>query len=58
MSPRTGRPKAVNPKSISLHVRLDENDLKILDAYCAQEAKGRAAAVRDGIKLLDGKTKK
>lgn len=57
MSPRTGRPTN-NPKTNSIHVRLDNESLKILDKYCKQENIKRAEGVRDGIKLLDGKIKK
>lgn len=57
MSPRTGRPTN-NPKPNSIHVRLDDESIKILDNYCEQENIKRAEGVRRGIKLLENKIKK
>jgi hypothetical protein len=39
MSPRTGRPRAENPKSNPLHVRLDDQTLSVLDRYCERHGK-------------------
>lgn len=58
MSPTIGRPKSTNPKSNPLHVRLDNETLEILDAYCEQESKKRTEGIRDGILLLKSKIKK
>jgi hypothetical protein len=55
LSPRTGRPKAENPKSNPLHVRLDDKTLAILDEYCKRTGKKRTEGIRDGIMLLPGK---
>lgn len=58
MSPRTGRPPVEKPKSNPIHVRLDDESLNILDAYCAQENIKRTDGIRQGIKLLESKIKK
>lgn len=55
MSPRTGRPKAENPKSNPIHVRLDDETLAVLDDYCKRHEKKRTEGIRDGIMLLSGK---
>mgnify|MGYP002546746761 CR=1 FL=1 len=57
MSPRTGRPKAENPKSNDIKVRLDDNTAQKLDAYCKQQGITRAEAIRQGIHLLLEKEK-
>ena len=55
MSPKTGRPKAQNPKSNPIHVRLDDETLAVLDDYCKRHEKKRTEGIRDGIMLLSGK---
>lgn len=52
MSPRTGRPRADNPKRNDVKVRLDDETSKKLDDYCAQNGITRAEAIRKGIHLL------
>lgn len=52
MSPRTGRPKAENPKSVDVKVRLDEQTNKQLLAHCKAHGITRAEALRRGIELL------
>ena len=52
MSPRTGRPKAENPKSNDLKVRIDQATMQRLDAYCKEHGITRAEAIRQGIHLL------
>ncbi len=52
MSPRTGRPKVANPKRNDLKVRMDDETLEQLDAYCQANSLTRAEAIRQGIKLL------
>lgn len=52
MSPRTGRPKAENPKKHDLKVRLDDETMTKLDLYCTEHSITRAEAVRRGIHLL------
>lgn len=52
MSPRTGRPKAENPKTNVIRVRLDDDTTERLDEYCVKHDTTRAEAVRQGIDLL------
>lgn len=52
MSPRTGRPKAENPKGINLTVRLDAETAEALMDYCKKHGTKRADAVRCGIQML------
>lgn len=54
MTPRTGRPKADNPKRNDVKVRLDDETSEKLDAYCAEHQITRAEAIRKGIHLLLG----
>lgn len=58
MSPRTGRPKADNPKRNDIKVRLDDETSRKLDNYCLQNEITRAEAIRQGIHLLLSKNKK
>lgn len=52
MSPKTGRPKAENPKDIRFSIRLDlETEKKLLE-YCRQHGITKGEAVRRGIYLL------
>lgn len=57
MSPRTGRPKAENPKDVRFSIRLDAETEKALDEYCAEHGITRAVAIRQGIHLLLGQKK-
>ncbi len=52
MSPRTGRPKAENPKSFDVKVRLDAETERKLLAYCVKHEITKAEAIRRGIHLL------
>lgn len=52
MSPRTGRPKSDNPKSNSIHVRLDNETRDILEDYCNQENIAKTEGIRRGIHRL------
>ena len=52
VSPRTGRPKAENPKSTDIKVRIDDETSKRLDEYCKAHSITRAEAIRRGIHLL------
>lgn len=52
MSPRTGRPKAENPKTNIIRVRLDNETTERLDEYCIEHDTTRAEAIRQGIDLL------
>lgn len=52
MSPKTGRPKAENPKDIDVKVRFDkELHEKLLD-YCTKRGITRTEAIRRGVHLL------
>ncbi|MFT3950492.1 MAG: CopG family transcriptional regulator [Oscillospiraceae bacterium] len=57
MSPRTGRPKVINPKIVDIKVRLDDDTNKKLMEYCKECGITRAEAVRNGILLLLNKKK-
>lgn len=52
MSPRTGRPKAVNPLCVDVKVRLDAETNEKLLAYCKSHDVTRTEAIRQGIHLL------
>jgi len=54
---KLGRPTD-NPKGVSMHVRLDKEAEKILDAYCIQEQVSKMEATRRGIKKLKDDLKK
>ena len=57
VSPRTGRPKIDNPKSISLKIRIDADTHRALLQYRKDNKLTKAAAVRQGIALILGKKK-
>lgn len=57
MSPRTGRPKAENPKTISHTIRLDAETEKKLQTYCEKYKISKGEAIRQGIHLLIGNNK-
>ncbi|OJU18552.1 MAG: CopG family transcriptional regulator [Clostridiales bacterium 43-6] len=52
MSPRTGRPKAENPKNMSIKIRFDEETNQSLIEYCEKHNVSRTEAVRQGLQLL------
>lgn len=52
MSPRTGRPKVENPKSIDIKVRIDKQLNQMLLSYCEENCVTRAEAIRQGILKL------
>ena len=52
MSPRTGRPKAENPKEINLTIRLDAKTKELLLRYCDEHKVTKGEAVRRGIQML------
>ena len=58
VSPRTGRPKANNPKSNPIHVRLDNETKEILEDYCNQEQIAKTEGIRRGIHKLRSDIKK
>lgn len=52
MSPKTGRPKAENPKDIRYSIRLDAETEKRLTEYCKENNITKGEAIRQGIHLL------
>lgn len=54
MSPRTGRPHIVKPKSVKYSIRLDEETEEALLEYCHRHGLKRGEAIRLAIKLLLG----
>ena len=52
MSPRTGRPKSDNPKSISVKARIDAATAKRLMEYCKAHNKTRTEVLREGLELI------
>lgn len=52
MSPRTGRPKAENPKNIQLKIRADEQTMQDLDYCCEKLNKTRSDIIRLGIQKV------
>ncbi|MBD9295451.1 MULTISPECIES: hypothetical protein [Megamonas] len=56
MSTKTGRPKAENPKSVDLKVRIDEDMHLKLIRYAEVNGITKAEAVRRGINILLEKT--
>jgi predicted DNA-binding protein len=57
LSPRTGRPKAENPKCVSYSIRLDVGTEQRLREYCQEHNITRGEAIRQGIELLLDKKK-
>lgn len=54
MSPRTGRPKALLPKTIEVKARIDEKTNDRLNQYCEKHNVTRTYIVRKGIEnVLD-----
>ena len=52
MSPRTGRPKAENPKDTRFSIRLDAETETRLAEYCEKHSISKGEAIRQGIHLL------
>lgn len=52
MSPRTGRPKAENPKNNQICVRLEAETAEMLQAFCAERGITKGEVIRQGIELL------
>lgn len=49
MSPRTGRPKSENPKSIDVKVRIDKETNNKLEKISIETGKTRAELIRQSI---------
>jgi len=52
VSPRTGRPKADNPKDIRYSVRFDSETEARLKEYCEKNGITKGEAIRKGVHLL------
>lgn len=52
MSPRTGRPKTENPKTIEIKARIDEETNKRLIDYCKNHNTNKTEVVRKGINMV------
>ena len=52
MPPRTGRPKAENPKDIQLKIRADQQTMKDLDFCCEKLGKTKSDIIRLGIQRV------
>lgn len=52
LSPRTGRPKVDNPKSVNYTIRIDAATETRLREYCQKHNISRGEAIRQGIHLL------
>lgn len=57
MSPRTGRPKAKNPKTIEVKARIDEETNARLEKYCRDNQVSRTDVVRMGLEKVLKKRK-
>lgn len=49
---KLGRPTD-NPKNNKITIRIDDEVLKILDAYCKKKNVTRTSAITEGIKKLE-----
>jgi hypothetical protein len=58
MSPRTGRPKAENPKDIQLKIRADKQTIEDLDFCCEKLDKTRSDIIRLGIQKVKSEVEK
>ena len=58
VSPRTGRPKAENPKDIQLKIRADKSTINDLDFCCAKLNKTRSDVIRLGIQKVKAEAEK
>lgn len=58
MSPRTGRPKAENPKDIQLKIRADKQTIEDLDFCCEKMSKTRSDIIRLGIQKVKAEVEK
>lgn len=57
MSPRTGRPTE-NPRPHKLSIRLNDESLATLEAYCEQENVNKTEAVERAVEKLKAEIKK
>lgn len=52
MSPRTGRPKAENPKDIQLKIRADKQTVEDLEYCCEKTKLNKSEVIRLGIQKV------
>lgn len=52
MSPRTGRPKKEVVKENRVEIRLDKEELELLDFCCSKLSKSRSEILRMGINKI------
>ena len=52
MSPRTGRPKSEDPKTLRFSVCLNKAESQALQTYCDENNITKGEAIRKGLKLL------
>lgn len=57
MSPRTGRPKVLSPKTIEIKARIDKKTNDRLNQYCEKHNVTRTDVVRKGIETILGNEK-
>lgn len=58
MSPRTGRPKSDDPKTLRFSVCLNKSESQELQDYCNLKGITKGEVVRQGLKLLLKTTQK
>ena len=58
MSPRTGRPKIENPKSVQVTARLDAETVKKLDECTKALSMTKADVIRKGVEIVHEGIKK
>ena len=58
VSPRTGRPKSINPKSEQIKIRATKEDKELLYKCCEMTGKTQYEVVMDGIKKVYAESKK
>ena len=52
MSPKTGRPKSINPKSEQIKIRATKQDKALLEECCVFTGKTQYEVVMEGIKKV------
>lgn len=58
MSPRTGRPKAENPKNIQIKILADKATVEDLDFCCEKLGKTKSDVIRLGIQKVKSEVEK
>lgn len=48
--PKTGRPPKENPKDTRIQIRLDKEDIEMLDKCVQRDKSSRSEIIREGIK--------